>query len=230
MKRLLIFSFFCVFIFSCSKNESNQSNDNNERVDSLGNASNSAQEQKYLTVEQELKLNSKNLLLTESGTSWKINKIESTSAKDKTKITQIFVLKSDKKQTINFKDGLQHLEKSKCESLNEIEIHATLKVSSAITTSKYSEIQNLMLQPNQNLTLTLEINNVSNCQAFSFEFGVLSSEVLISETDEITEQPKKQTTELSKEELEQPQVSAKIEESPKEIWIIDIAEEIAERG
>lgn len=210
MKHLLVFSFFCSLIFSCSKNESNHTNDH---IDKSGNPSEPAQTPPTPVMQQELKLESEKLVLTHSGTPWIINKFESTSAKDKTKIVKQFLLSSGKKQTINFKDGWQHLEKSKCDSSERVEILATIKVDSTISTSKYSEIQNLVLEPNQDLILKLEINNTSNCQVLSFEFGIIGSEILIADAEE------------PKAELKTTQVPTKVEDTPKETWIIDMAEE-----
>lgn len=130
---------------------------------------------------EELVLTSETLQLSKSGAPFLSNKMESKTTKAKSRLTKNFTLKTEKKLSLNFKVGQQGVGYSQCDTQTSPEVTASIKIDGKEKSSKFDDISTLELNANQELSLTVAIDNSLKCSELSFEFSVLGTEVTVSE-------------------------------------------------
>lgn len=130
---------------------------------------------------EELILNTETLQLSKPGSPFLVNKIDSPMSASKSRLVKVFAFKAEKKLALNFKAGQQGVGYSKCERPGTPEVATTIKIGGKETASKFADLKILEIDANQELSLTVSVDNSLNCEQLQFEFSVVATEVLVSE-------------------------------------------------
>lgn len=180
---LVLASLVTSFLFSCGKSEIKIKNPSSPQTpgQSAGQQSDQSNPRILTTNTYEIILDPETLKLSKSDVPLVLNQMESSIAKTKTRVIKSFSFKSEKKLSLNFKSGLQNIGRSKCETDGQPEVSAVLKISDKETSAKFYDLTTIDLNANQELVLTVSIDNSKKCGQLLFEFAILASEVAASE-------------------------------------------------
>ncbi len=130
-----------------------------------------------VTTTSEVALVSSELLPTKFGTQVVLNKMERKQLKGIAKLQKKFTYKPNKKTSLNFK-GWENIGRSQCDSTTgQPEVTALVKIGDKETSAKYGDLLLTEVNPNQELSLTISIDNSFNCEMLLFEFAVVATEI-----------------------------------------------------